>query len=148
MKFLAKWLLLACFGTLLAACVATTSDPAVGKADFAKLEQWLQNVERLLEQDLAKAKPENEEEAVKLIEGLFEQAISQAKALHLRHIEVIELRDKLVQGLDYQHPVLRSMISPVYMTETNVDEFYSTVERLAEEIEELYEKLSKTFGEE
>lgn len=146
MKFLAKWLLPACFGVLLGACVATTSDPAVGKADFAKLEQWSQNVE-LLEQQLAKTKPESEEEAVKLLDGLFDQAIGQAKALNLRHIKVIELRDKVVQGLGYQRLVMRSMISPKYAAETNVDEFYAKAESLAEEVEGLYEKLGKAFGE-
>lgn len=145
MKFLTKWFLPICLGALLAACVTTTNDPAVGKTDFAKLEQWAKNIENL-EEKLSQKEPQSQDEAVKLLDELFDQAISQAKALDLRHVEVLELRDKVVQGLGYQRIVMRSMLSPKYAAE-KTDEIYLKAERLEEEVDGLYEKLSETFGE-
>lgn len=145
MKFLTKWLFPICFGALLAACVATTTDPAVGKADFAKLEQWAENVEKLEEQ-LSEQEPKSQDEAVKLLDSLFDQAIKQAKALELRHTEVTELRNKVVEGLGYQRVVMRSMLSPKYSAE-NMDDIYLKAERFEREVDVLYEKLRETFGE-
>lgn len=139
-----KALLTLCCVVFLSGCVASSTDPSVGKSDFAKLQQWSENVEQL-EQQLLQIKPKSEEEAVKLLDNLFDQAVLQAKALDLRYVEVKNLRDKVVEGLGYQRVVMRSMISPKY-TSDNAQAFYQKAEGLAAEVETLYEKLEKEFA--
>lgn len=129
---------------LIAACVSTTRDPTVGKADFAKLEQWFEQVQ-VLEGQLVQTEPKSEQEAVQLLDNVFDKAISTAENLSLSHVAVRDLRDKVVESLGYQRFVTRSMISPKYVAE-NSQAFYEKAEKLAVEVETLYEKLEREFA--
>lgn len=142
----------------LSACVQTTTDPVVGKADFLKYQQWIE-LEPLEDAPNMK-KPETEEQMEKLFDDVVNQYTQKAKALDLRHTEVRALRDKTVRYIDsYMREYVKLyMLSSACVRNNNpkCEAFESRMANFQEkaqsmEIEETnlkneYDRLAKQFG--
>ncbi|AUI67022.1 MULTISPECIES: hypothetical protein [Glaesserella] len=146
------------FTTILAvslvACTTTTTDPAVGKSDYQKYLQWLENVESTmdnkLEVEFSKAEPKNQSEEIHLfnsvIEKSFDDAVSSGKALDLRHEEVRKLRDMSVEMLNTYKQVLPAYLIPTPANIQKAEALQPKLEQLVKDGEALMEKLDAKFG--
>lgn len=144
---------------MLSACVQTTTDPAVGKADFLKYQQWMES--QPLEDDPNMREPETPEQMEKLLNNVLGQYIQKAKALELRHTEVRALRDKTVRYIDsYMRAYMKLYFLSLDCPESNslkceaflesqaeaIKEKLQNMETEATNLENEYERLAKQFG--
>lgn len=144
---------------MLSACVQTTTDPEVGKADFLKYQQWIESGP--LEDDPNMKEPETPEQMEKLIDTIFNQYTQEAKALELRHTEVRALRDKTVRYIDsYMKAYMKIYFLSLDCPESNslkceaflesqaeaIKEKLQNMETEATNLENEYERLAKQFG--
>lgn len=142
---------------MLSACVQTTTDPAVGKADFLKYQQWIES--EPFEDDPNMKEPETPEQMEKLLNNVLSQYIQKAKALELRHTEVRALRDKTVRYID---SYMREYMKLYFLSfacsdnslkcellELRVAAFQKKAQNMETEatnLENEYERLAKQFG--
>lgn len=142
----------------LSACMQATTDPAVGKADFLKYQQWIES--EPLEDDPNMKEPETYEQMEKLIDTIFNQYTQKGKALELSHTEVSALRDKTVRYIDsYIKEYMKLYVLSFTCKGSNdlkcetlkfqVEAFKERVRNIKAEatnLENEYERLAKQFG--
>ncbi len=149
------------FSTLLAltlAACSTTTNPAIGKADYQTYIKWLEGVETTMnskfEEELSKVKSKNianlAEETHLLnsrIEKSINDAIESGKALNLHHEEVRKHRDMTVEVLDiYKKQVLPAYFLPTEDNIKKAEVAQTKLGQLAMESGILWDKLYNQFG--
>lgn len=158
MKFLSKLLMAFSLGFALVSCATTTTDPVVGKADFQTLESWTKSVEGSLDLEKAIAEVPANADAMqarafleKKVATQFDAARTSAKALNLRHTDVIQMRDYYLESFDLMQQAVNLEIraltgADVEQLKQEMSPIISRLETLDAQGNALMEKLDTQFG--
>lgn len=128
-----------------AGCVATTMDPAVGKADYARIQEWKESMGEMDDAvtELLEHMEERDRDTMnRAVDAVVDKMTEDLKRLKITHVEVKALEEDYIRFLKIaKTAIVDDEILGVLSAETE-----EKIQMLLEKIEAEEERLEKKFG--
>lgn len=127
-----------------AGCVATTMDPAVGKADYARIQEWKESMgamEDAVTELLGHMEEGDRDTMNRAVDAVVDKMTEDLKRLKITHVEVKALEEDYIRFLKIAKTAIVDETLGVLSAETE-----EKIQMLLEKVEAEEERLEKKFG--